>query len=78
MSFAGMNVVSLESRRAGEMAKLIRNQRGEPFVAPSMRGAPRTVTVVARGPREALRSSLQEMVVTSIGPAGILARKRAQ
>lgn len=35
-----MSVISLESRHAGEMAKLIRNQRGEPFVAPSMREAP--------------------------------------
>src|SRR6266536_1853317 len=40
MSFAGMRVLSLESRRAAEMAQLIRNQQGEPFVAPSMREAP--------------------------------------
>jgi uroporphyrinogen-III synthase len=40
MSFAGMRVISLESRRAEEMAKLIRNQQGEAFVAPSMREAP--------------------------------------
>ena len=40
MSFAGMRVLSLESRRATEMAQLIRNQQGEPFVAPSMREAP--------------------------------------
>ena len=30
MSFAGMRVLSLESRRALEMAQLIRNQQGEP------------------------------------------------
>lgn len=35
-----MRVLSLESRRATEMAQLIRNQQGEPFVAPSMREAP--------------------------------------
>src|ERR1044071_267978 len=40
MSFAGMRVLSLESRRAAEMAQLIRNQQGDPFVAPSMREAP--------------------------------------
>jgi uroporphyrinogen-III synthase len=40
MSFAGMCVLSLESRRAAEMAQLIRNQQGDPFVAPSMREAP--------------------------------------
>lgn len=40
MSFAGRRVLSLESRRAGEMAQLIRNRGGQPFVAPSMREAP--------------------------------------
>jgi len=40
MSFAGMKVLSLESRRAKEIAELIRSQQGEPFVAPSMREAP--------------------------------------
>src|SRR5438067_5306480 len=40
MSFAGTKVLSLESRRAKEIAQLIRNQQGEPFVAPSMREAP--------------------------------------
>jgi uroporphyrinogen-III synthase len=40
MSFAGRPILSLESRRAKEMAQLIRNQQGEPFVAPSMREVP--------------------------------------
>src|ERR1700690_1506304 len=40
MSFAGLRVLSLESRRAAEMAELIRRQGGVPFVAPSMRGVP--------------------------------------
>jgi uroporphyrinogen-III synthase len=35
-----MRVLSLESRRNAEMAQLIRNQQGDPFVAPSMREAP--------------------------------------
>jgi len=33
-------VLALESRRAVEMAELIRRQGGRPFVAPSMREAP--------------------------------------
>jgi uroporphyrinogen-III synthase len=40
MSFGGLRVVSFESRRAVEMAELIRRQGGDPFVAPSMREAP--------------------------------------
>lgn len=37
MSFNGACVLSLESRRAEEMATLIRKQGGDPFIAPSMR-----------------------------------------
>jgi uroporphyrinogen-III synthase len=37
MSFAGARVLSFESRRAAEMAELIRKQGGNVFVAPSMR-----------------------------------------
>jgi len=40
MPFDGLRVLSLESRRATEMATLIRKQGGEPFVAPSMREVP--------------------------------------
>lgn len=40
MPFAGMHVLALESRRAAEIAELIRKQGGEPVVAPSMREAP--------------------------------------
>jgi uroporphyrinogen-III synthase len=40
MSFDSRRVLSLESRRAGEMAELIRKQGGDPFVAPSMREVP--------------------------------------
>lgn len=39
MPFAGKRVLALESRRAVEIAELIRRQGGEPFVAPSMREA---------------------------------------
>lgn len=37
MAFDRLRVLALESRRAEEMATLIRKQDGEPFVAPSMR-----------------------------------------
>ena len=37
---AGVRVLSLESRRAAEMAKLIENYGGLPIVAPSMREVP--------------------------------------
>src|SRR5579863_5956746 len=36
MPFAGLRVLSLESRRAKEMETLIRKYGGEPFVAPSV------------------------------------------
>jgi uroporphyrinogen-III synthase len=40
MSFDGLRVLSFESRRANEMAELIRRQHGEPLTAPSMREVP--------------------------------------
>lgn len=36
MSFGGLKVLSLESRRAKEMETLIRREGGDPFVAPSV------------------------------------------
>jgi len=40
MPFDGLRVISFESRRATEIAELIRRQGGDPFVAPSMRETP--------------------------------------
>jgi uroporphyrinogen-III synthase len=40
MSFEGLRVLSLESRRASEIETLIRRAGGNPFVAPSMRETP--------------------------------------
>ncbi len=40
MAFDGLRVLSLESRRAAEIERLIRGQGGVPFVAPSMREIP--------------------------------------
>jgi uroporphyrinogen-III synthase len=42
MPFDGLRVLSLESRRAVEIERLIRAQGGVPFVAPSMREVPLT------------------------------------
>ena len=39
-SLQGLKVVSFESRRANEMAELIRRYEGEPIIAPSMREVP--------------------------------------
>jgi uroporphyrinogen-III synthase len=39
-SFDGLRVLSLESRRAREVEKLIRTYNGEPFVVPAMREVP--------------------------------------
>jgi len=40
MAFDDLRVLSLESRRAQEIAILIRKQGGKPFIAPSMREVP--------------------------------------
>lgn len=40
MNLHGLKVISFESRRAKEMAELIRRYGGEPIVAPSMREVP--------------------------------------
>jgi uroporphyrinogen-III synthase len=40
MAFDGLRVLSLESRRAAEIERLIRTQGGVPFLAPSMREVP--------------------------------------
>lgn len=40
MGFDGLRVTAFETRRATEMAELIRRQGGEPFVAPALRERP--------------------------------------
>ena len=47
MSFDGLRVLALESRRASEIETLIRLQGGVPFVAPSMREVPLTENAAA-------------------------------
>jgi uroporphyrinogen-III synthase len=74
-SFSGLRVLSLESRRATEMGKLIGNYGGKPLVAPSMREVPLDSNVEALDFAGALSQSGFEMVIflTGVG-ARALAR----
>lgn len=67
MSFDGLRVLSLESRRAAEMAELIRRQGGEPFVAPSMREVPLEADAATREFGERLFAGAFDMVVLLTG-----------
>jgi uroporphyrinogen-III synthase len=67
MSFDGLRVLSLESRRAAEMAILIRNQQGEPVVAPSMREVPIEENQAAFRFAEALFENRFDMVILLTG-----------
>src|SRR6266849_6802297 len=57
----GLRVVSFESRRAAEMAELIRNYGGEPIQAPAMREVPLT------DQREALAVAGKRVAVQEYG-----------
>jgi len=67
MAFDGLRVLSLESRRAAEIERLIRNQRGEPFVAPSMREVPLEHNPQAFAFAEKLFGGEFEMVILLTG-----------
>jgi uroporphyrinogen-III synthase len=67
MSFAGKRVLALESRRAAEMAELIRKQGGDPFVAPSLREAPLEQNQEAFDFAERLFSGRFDMMVLLTG-----------
>ena len=67
MPFDGLRVLSLESRRAAEMAVLIRNQQGEPVVAPSMREVPIEENQAAFTFAEALFENQFDMVILLTG-----------
>ena len=62
-------MLALESRRANEIAELIRRQGGEPFVAPSMREAPLTENdaVFAFADRLAAGGFDMMMLLTGVG-----------
>lgn len=69
MAFDGHRVLALESRRANEIAALIRNQGGDPFVAPSMREAPLEENAAAFDFAEKLFAGRFDMMIllTSVG-----------
>jgi uroporphyrinogen-III synthase len=67
--FAGLRVLSLESRRAPEMAKLIATYGGVPRVAPSMREVPLASNTMAQEfVRRLLASSFDAVIfLTGVG-----------
>jgi len=67
MGFAGKRVLGLESRRAAEMAELIRKQGGDPLVAPSMRELPLADNQSAFQFAEELLAGVFDMMVLLTG-----------
>jgi len=68
MSFAGLRVLSLESRRSTEMAELIRKQGGDPVIAPAMREVPLEDSGVLEFARRLLAGEFDMMVLlTGVG-----------
>src|SRR5689334_2018448 len=65
--FAGLRVLSLESRREKEMAKLISNFGGHPIVAPSMREVPLEENACALDFAAALKQGHFDMVIFLTG-----------
>jgi uroporphyrinogen-III synthase len=65
--FAGLRVLTLESRRAQEMAKLISNSGGQPVVAPSMREVPLESNVEALRFASALAEGNLDIVIFLTG-----------
>jgi uroporphyrinogen-III synthase len=67
MPFDGLRVLSLESRRATEIATLISKQGGEPFVAPSMREMPLDANPEAFAFAERLFAGAFDMMILLTG-----------
>ncbi len=67
MPFAGLKVLSLESRRAAEIELLIRKQGGEPFVAPSVKERALTDHSDAFRLLERLESGALDMLILMTG-----------
>ena len=65
--FAGLRVLSLESRRAPEMAKLIASNGGEATVAPSMREIPLETNTEARAFARTLAGNDFDVVIFLTG-----------
>lgn len=72
--FDGLRVLSLESRRAPELAKLISNYGGEPVVAPAMREVPLESNKEALAFAAALFAGEFDMVIflTGVGARALL------
>ncbi len=67
MTETSLRVVAFESRRAVEMAALIRKQGGDPFVAPSMREVPLAEQPAALAFGRALRAGEVDVLVCLTG-----------
>ncbi|HLN87046.1 MAG TPA: uroporphyrinogen-III synthase [Candidatus Limnocylindrales bacterium] len=63
----GLKVVSFESRRAQEMAELIRRYGGEPIIAPSMREIPLTENRAARDLLPAIEAVKFDILILMTG-----------
>lgn len=66
-SLYGLKVVSFESRRAKEMAELIRRYGGEPIIAPSMREVPLGENHVALDLLPQLESGMFDLLILMTG-----------
>jgi uroporphyrinogen-III synthase len=78
MPFDGLRVLSLESRRATEIDRLIRNQAGVPFVAPSVREVPLEQNPEALAFAEKLFAGGFDMVILLTGVGTRLLDKVAE
>jgi uroporphyrinogen-III synthase len=67
MSLAGLRVVSFESRRAAEIAELVRRHDGDPRSAPSMREVPLSESPAAREFAERLTRGEIDIVIFLTG-----------
>jgi uroporphyrinogen-III synthase len=73
-SFGGLRVLALESRRAPEIATLIRNSGGEPLVAPALREVPLDSNAEALAFDESLRRGNVDVVIflTGVGTRALV------
>jgi uroporphyrinogen-III synthase len=73
-SFHGLRVLALESRRATELATLIRTYGGQPLVAPALREVPLESNTEALGFADALMRGELEVVIflTGVGTRALV------
>lgn len=67
MSFENARVLAFESRRASEIAQLIRNQQGDPFVAPALKEVPLAANTQAFTFADRLYATQFDMVIFLTG-----------